>query len=254
MDTQELPEEERPEATPGADDEPALVEVVERYESGAVKEVATLRDGKPHGKVTLYREDGSLESSAEYDDGVLHGAVEVFDEAGRLSQTAVYLRGKIEGEVVVFTGGVVAMKMSMSGGKQHGPTTTYDEKGTLTGYSEFVEGLQEGESRWYGEDGQVIRTAQYRSGLLAGMMLDYYGDGAVRRATPYVDGVVQGEVVTYDQGGDVTEREVVEPVPGASLESTDADSDPTWRPPMPECGSPREGAAFSGFFGRFRRN
>jgi len=246
-----MPPEPTPEVASEADVDGGVQEVVGYYDSGAIKEVAHLLDGRLHGAVTVHREDGSVESRSHFEEGALQGRAELFDEAGKLSQSADYVKGQLEGEVHVFARGKRIMTMEVHAGQQDGLTTTYDEAGRVTGRTLFVAGVQDGESMWYGPDGEVVRRSQYRGGVLHGDTFEYYPDGSVRQHTPYVDGVIEGEVVTYDPEGEVLAREVVSPATPAEGAGPAPEADPGSTAAAEES-EERQGASFSGFFGRFK--
>lgn len=206
---------------------PEVVEVTDYYDSGAVREVAQIRGEELHGEVVLHREDGSIECRSHFNDGLLDGTVETFDERDELIQTADYVKGQLDGEVVAFENRRPTTRMTVRGGKQEGPTLTYDAAGRVTGRFEFVGGLQEGVSTWYGQDAGAVRTSEYEAGHLHGPTVDYLRDGKIHERTPYVEGLIHGEVITYDLKGEVDRKVVYEegvPVEGGK-EGASAEDD-----------------------------
>ncbi len=98
---------------------------------------------------------------------------------------------------------VLKSETTWSGGKMHGPQTTYYPNGKTKTVVNYVGGLAEGESTTVAEDGKVTRKTNMKAGKRHGPTTDYWPNGSVKQAVPYDMGKVSGPVKEFYEDGKI---------------------------------------------------
>lgn len=83
----------------------------------------------------------------------------------------------------------------------HGPSTFYDENGTILCRAWFVQGKQEGKMWTYHADGSLHSLQMFDKGLPIGLHQYFYPNGLPKSILPYKQGVLHGEVRLYHSTG-----------------------------------------------------
>lgn len=181
--------------------EEGAFQTVALHENGAVRERATLVDGKPHGVVEQFDPAGRTVRSARYRNGVLDGETVDFDGNGHPLLRARYRAGRLHGEVQSYEAGALRFSCQYLLGMKDGESRIWTPDGTLGALMRYRADVAEGRWEWFDARGRTLRTAEYRAGVLHGDVLDYRPDGTLRERTPHAAGLPHGDAVAYHPSG-----------------------------------------------------
>ncbi len=113
----------------------------ENYPDGAVKAMASLRDGQIHGGVTGYFASGRAQIEEQFVSGVSEGTRRRFYEDGTLRSTEQIVAGKLHGPAEQYhTNGVLAERSIYRTGQPHGLAESWDVQGRPMARVVFEEG------------------------------------------------------------------------------------------------------------------
>ena len=150
-------------------------------DSGQVRNLAQIKDGKQNGLDAKWSNNGQKVSEKEYKDGELHGDTTGWHENGQKSFEAEY-----------------------KDGERYGDATGWHENGQKRAEAEYKDGKIHGDApRWY-ENGQKSSEAEWKNGKLVTVKV-WLPDGSDCPDTNVQDGT--GTVVSYDKDGKESSRD-----------------------------------------------
>ncbi|MDE0819928.1 MAG: hypothetical protein OSA95_02340 [Opitutales bacterium] len=112
--------------------------------SGKKSYEAQLKEGKPHGTITVYNENGVKKSEGRYNNGTQHGI-----------------------EMNWHSNGNKQFQVNYQNGKRHGKMTSWQANGLKEMEIFFVDGLLDGPFNLYDENGQQLSSRIYKKGRVA---------------------------------------------------------------------------------------
>jgi antitoxin component YwqK of YwqJK toxin-antitoxin module len=112
------------------------------HENGQLCKAITYRDGKPHGKVEVFRPDGTLEAIQNYNAGIRDGEWVGFHEDGETKKVQfTFENGMMSGDrFTYYESGQERQKAQFKDGLLHGTMIEWDESGNKVGEATFSEG------------------------------------------------------------------------------------------------------------------
>ena len=111
------------------------------YESGTIERRANFKNGKKHGRQTVYLEDDLVWFSTGFKEGISHGLAEWFYSNGQLEHTVNWIDGKKEGSYKEF-----------------------DKNGKLIGIRNYVNDEEHGLGKRYFKKYKVMYTTCHKNG------------------------------------------------------------------------------------------
>ncbi|MDB4519853.1 toxin-antitoxin system YwqK family antitoxin [Akkermansiaceae bacterium] len=174
-------------------------------DSGQVRELVQIKDGKKNGLHAKWSNNGQRVSEEEYKDGKQHGDSTGWHENGQKSFEVEYKDGEIHGENTGWhENGQKSGEVEYKDGEIHGEITAWYENGQKSGEGEYKDGEIHGEiTAWY-ENGQKSGEGEWKNGKLVTVKI-WLPDGSDCPDTNVEDGT--GTMVTYDKDGKETSRE-----------------------------------------------
>lgn len=156
--------------TPGTDTLYTKKQLIVRNSAKDTIEIADFKNGKKHGKQTLFTSKHILKQISEYKHGWLNGEVTYF--ATRTKQPT-----KIE-HYKAFPNDSVSLL--------HGTVKVFDGSGKLSELTTYKKGKREGKYENYYNNGQLKEKATYKEDLLTGNRRLYSNKGALVKDENYV--------------------------------------------------------------------
>ncbi|MCQ2471529.1 MAG: TIR domain-containing protein [Clostridia bacterium] len=166
-----------------------LLSMAEKYDviitdENGYKYEGRMKDGKYHGKGTLYRPDGSKLYDGNWVDGKKHGKFNIYNDDGSLRYEAEFDNdiatvvdkygykyvgqmkdGKYHGEGTWYRpGGWEMYKGNWVDGKRHGKGIEYHYFGSILYDGDWVNGKRHGKGTWYSYDRSIIHKGEFENG------------------------------------------------------------------------------------------
>lgn len=177
-----------------------IVTVVDKNGS---KYIGQMKNGKKHGKGTLYRPDGSKIYEGDWIDGKVNGKGTMFNSDGSILYDGDWVDGKWHGKGTSYRpDGSKWYDGDWVNGKWQGKGTGYNSDGSKCYEGDFVNGKMQGKGTWYNSDGSKAYEGDFINGKMCGKGTFYYGDGE-RYEGNWVDSLPHGEGTYYWGNGDI---------------------------------------------------
>jgi antitoxin component YwqK of YwqJK toxin-antitoxin module len=177
-------------------------EVINYYESGAVRSKQQFKDGSREGIAISYFESGAVQLRQHFKNGMIEGIAISYFESGAVKSKERFKDGKLEGEVIsYFESGAVQSKHQFKEDKAEGEAIFYYESGAVKSKERSKNGKVEGEIISYFESGAVDSKHQFKEDKPEGEAIYYYESGAVQLRQHFKNGMIEGEVIFYYESG-----------------------------------------------------
>ena len=136
--------------------------VYEGYVDGVLTESAHYKDGKLHGKRTLFYPDGQVEILENYKEDLIVGTYTTYYPDGTTSQQATYISGMMQGMLkTYYKSGQLKEEVIMVDNQENGPFKEFHENGNLKWEGQFLNGDNEyGILKNYNEQGELIKKME----------------------------------------------------------------------------------------------
>ncbi len=128
----------------GVETTPFTGRAVSKHPNGKISYDAELKDGKTHGRVSIFHDNGRKQFEAFYQHGVQNGL-----------ETNWYSNGNRQ------------LQINFKDGRRHGKMTSWTRNGVKDMEIYFVEGQKDGPINLFDETGQILSTQIYKNGRLA---------------------------------------------------------------------------------------
>ncbi len=158
-----------------------------------------LKNGKYHGKGTLYRPDGSKLYEGDWVNGKKNGKFNVFNNDGSLRYEAEF---DDDTATVVDEDGYKYVGQ-MKDGKRHGKGIEYRPDGTKLYEGNWVDGKRHGKGTSYCSDGSKIYDGDWVNGLKHGKGAFYCSDGSMFIECDWINGIPHGKGIEYHYDGSI---------------------------------------------------
>lgn len=160
------------------------------------------KDDLLHGKYTAYNDDGTLYTICYYENNLLNGTYkEYYDVSGQVALEYNYKDGVIDGlRATYHYNGKIETIVEYINGQRQGEEFSYDEIGSITRKSYYVDGVRNGELIEYyskGEGGGILSKCNCVNGLIEGIYETYHPDGSICMRVNYINNNRQGECINY---------------------------------------------------------
>ena len=130
------------------------------------------------------------------------------DEEGHIEEAYIEKNGFMDGQYrLYYPSGSIKGEAYYLLGELHGPSSYYNEQGSLLAISWYVKGKQEGKTLQYYASGNLYSRQRYYNGEWHGLQEYYYEDGAKKTIMPYVHGRLHGQTLLYHDNGNL-KREI----------------------------------------------
>jgi antitoxin component YwqK of YwqJK toxin-antitoxin module len=127
------------------------------------RQVLTMLDGKPDGKLEQYAASGQLELVEHYRLGVLEGPMESFYPDGKRRYQGSFADGKRDGAETLFypDGEVPQFQRNWHKGVLHGVSIEHFQNGKPKQIGNYQMGKKTGRFQYFRDDGQLIEETMY---------------------------------------------------------------------------------------------
>lgn len=145
-------------------------QMVVRNSKADTIEIASLKNGKKHGKQTLFSNNGKISKISNYRNGLLHGRTDYYEEGfSKIYRTEHY-------------------KSYPSANKSdlHGSYAVFSPAGKLVEKYIFQNGRKNGWYTLYHEDDKIREAGYYESDLITGNKKTWSKDGILREDENYI--------------------------------------------------------------------
>ncbi|WP_299258830.1 toxin-antitoxin system YwqK family antitoxin [uncultured Aquimarina sp.] len=182
---------------------------IERYESGDIKSIGNINNGKKVGVWAFYDELGTRVDSIQYANGVRNGWFKGYDlRVGQLDKNGQYIDDKETGVWESYhEGNALHSRETFKSGNRVGESIYYYVEGTpkmITQYDDS--GKQHGKTEEFYVSGELQIIGQYHSGKLDGEWKEYYENGLLKETYSYQDGLWHGTYEKYYPNGNIAEK------------------------------------------------
>ena len=171
-------------------------------DTGQIKSLGEIRDGKRDGKYTWWHENGQIKSEVNYKDGKQDGKWTTWHENGWIMSELNYKDGKLRGKWTTWhENGQKKMEAYYKDDKQDGKWTVWYENGQKKSQENYKNGSLVGEWTWWYEDGQIEFKGNYKDSKPDGKWTWWYEDGQIEEEGNYINGRLDGKwTVWYENG------------------------------------------------------
>lgn len=198
------------------------------HENGAIKEIATYKDGKLNGENRLFYDDGSPYVLTTLLDDEFEGEYKYYLETGGLKQKKFYSNGKLDGRYLAYfdvgedlleydtnykegeisgdlieyyADGKIFSVVNFKNDKRHGKEIQYYWNGNKSLDADYSEGDLQGAYITYHSNGKIKDIGQADKGYFNGPWKSYFYDGTLNAEYTYNEGDFEGGYKTYDVDG-----------------------------------------------------
>ncbi|MDN3725111.1 hypothetical protein QRD02_12010 [Aequorivita sp. SDUM287046] len=144
--------------------------LVVRNASKDTLEIAALKNGKKHGKQTLFYNNGEVQRISNFKNGLLNGKVEYFAQGNealiRLEHFKAFPKEGIS--------------------KLHGVYKSFDSNGNLAEFTHYKNGIKNGKYELYHNNGKLREKGTYEDNLNIGNKRSFTADSKLLRDENYI--------------------------------------------------------------------
>lgn len=145
-------------------------QLIVRNASKNTLEIATLKNGKKHGKQTLFYNNGEVQRISNFKNGLLNGKVEYFLQGSRDRFRFEHFKAFPKEEI----------------SRLHGLYKSFDSKGNLAELTNYKNGAKNGKYELYHNNGKLREKGTYEDNLNIGNKRSYTADGQLLRDENYI--------------------------------------------------------------------
>lgn len=169
-----------------------IIQHIEFYDIGEIKEEGYYVDGKMNGKWTYYYENGVIKATGHFSNG----------DGGNISKFSGIPRNGRNGLWIFnYENGKINSELNFKNGKQHGKQIDWYENGRIMRQATFKDDLLNGKSvTWY-DNGQKMSEGKYKDGTKNGLWRGWYENSQKEREGTFRNGELNGKnTVWYENG------------------------------------------------------
>lgn len=195
-----------------------------RYINGVLTEKINYENGMEHGKYRLYYITGEIETKGRYNNGVKDGLWVTYHKNGNLKNEGFYVDDAEDGIWVdyykngtpkiiqeftlideypysvnintyetYYDNGMVKeigkYIVKDNNSVKNGKWTSYNQDGSVTNITNYLDGKKNGEYLVYNNDQQLITKGNYLNDNEAGIWYHYYDNGILKSEGTYIEGI-----------------------------------------------------------------
>src|SRR5690554_4849971 len=144
--------------------------LIVRNASKDTLEIAKLKNGKKHGKQTLFYNNGEIQRISNFKTGLLNGKVEYYSQGKKDPFRIEHFKAFPKEETT----------------RLHGVYKNFDSKGNLAELTNYKNGSKNGKYELYHNNGKLKEKGTYEDNLNIGNKRYYLSAGTLLRATKLV--------------------------------------------------------------------